>query len=410
MNLYIFNETRRGAVYGVGTYIRELTNALKNKDINIYAVNLLSDKPQIQIDETDGIKQWYFPALIPEQQTIADKEQRSLYFHNVAYLLQLHIQDKKDLIFHLNFPQCESLIEALKEVFDCRIVSVIHFSDWGFTVFDNPKRLRNILNGEQPDSLSENVKKAVEEEKSYYSKTDHCICLSNYMHEILYRDYELDPKKITVIPNGLSDMTDTSATIKLLRQKWNIPLREKIIFFAGRMDEVKGLTYLLEAFKRVLTTYPQCRLVFAGSGDFNKYVQESQDICTKVTYAGLLDTPQLHEWYCLADVGVIPSLFEPFGFVAVEMMMHQLPIVATATSGLNEVLNDSCALKVPLMQYPDKVEIDTDLFAEKILYLLQHPKEARKLGKNGRKRYKEMYTSEIFGKKMMQFYQSIIVG
>jgi glycosyltransferase family 4 len=111
--------------------------------------------------------------------------------------------------------------------------------------------------------------------------------------------------------------------------------------------------------------------------------------------------------YRIADVGVVPSLFEPFGYVPVEMMMHELPIVATATSGLNEVVDESCGLKVPLIVSPDNVEIDTSLLAQKIIYLLQNPKEAKRLGKNGRKRYLEKYSSEVFGKNMIAFYKSL---
>jgi len=406
MTLYIFNETRRGSVFGVGTYIRELTDALKNSTISICVIHLFSDKPYIQTEETDGLKQWYFPAAIPDQRTTNEQEQRERYQLNIVYLLQLYIQDKKELLFHLNFPQCGSLIESLKSAFECRIVSVAHFSEWGFTVFDNLPRLRNILNGGEPDSLSEKVKKSVEEEKTDYVRADHCICLSDYMREVLCRDYGLDTTKISVIPNGLEDHGVLSSK-EALQKKWNISHGEKIILFAGRMDEIKGLSFLIKAFKCVLATYPQCRLVFAGSGDFGKYIQDAQDICMKITYTGLLDKVQLQEWYCLADVGVIPSLFEPFGFVAVEMMMHRLPIVATATSGMNEVLDNTCALKIPLITYPDRVEIDTDLFAEKILYLLQHPKEVRRLAKNGRERYEKRYTSEIFGRQMIRFYQSL---
>lgn len=45
MNLYIFNQNRRGAVFGVGTYIHELVTALKDQNINIFVVNLISDHP-----------------------------------------------------------------------------------------------------------------------------------------------------------------------------------------------------------------------------------------------------------------------------------------------------------------------------------------------------------------------------
>jgi hypothetical protein len=132
MNLYIFNQTRRGAEYGVGTYIRELTVTLKDSDIHVFVVNLTSDKPQIQTEEIDGIKHWYFPSVLSDQRTASNEKQWELYYRNVVYLLQLHIKDKKDLIFHLNFFESGKLAGELKNVFDCRIVTVAHFSGWGF--------------------------------------------------------------------------------------------------------------------------------------------------------------------------------------------------------------------------------------------------------------------------------------
>lgn len=411
MNLYIFNETRRGAVYGIGTYIQELTHALNNTDFNICIIHLISDKPHIMAEKQEGVAHWYFPAPISEYWTTDDAEQRKKYHRNIVYLLQLFIKDQKDLLFHLNFPQGNSLIEELKNAFDsCKIISVSHFSDWGFTVFDNLQRLRNILDEKDSDEFGKQLKRSFAEERSYYEKADHCICLSNYMKDIVCQQYNVDAAKITLIPNGLNNRYITTDNCKLLRNRWNISAKEKIILFAGRMDEIKGLSYLIKAFQCVWQTYPQCRLVIAGAGDFNKYIGESQPICTKITYTGLLDKAQLYEWYSLADIGVVPSLFEPFGFVAVEMMMHQLPMVVTATSGMNEVVDDSCALKIPIVRYPDKVEIDSDLLAEKILYLLLHPKEARQLGRNGRKRYENNFTSEIFGQRMIRFYQSLQSG
>lgn len=407
MNLYIFNETRRGGVFGVGTYIRELTFALKDSYIRICVVNLLSDKPQIQIEEIDGIRQWYFPEPIPDQRTLDIKEQRALYFRNVAYLLQLHIEDKQNLVFHLNYHQNEKLVEELKNAFDCKVISVAHFSDWGFAVFDNLSRLRNILTEEYLDSFGENVRKAVEEEKSHYSKVDHTICLSNYMQKIMCLDYGLDPIKVTVIPNGLSDKANLLNNKRSLRKKWHVQAKEKILLFAGRVDEVKGISYLIKAFREVLKIIPNARLIVAGNGKYDMCLQEGKDICTKITFTGLLERKDLYELYRIADVGVTPSLFEPFGYVPVEMMMHELPIVATATSGLNEVVDESCGLKIPLVVSPDSVEIDTELLAEKIIYLLQHPTEAARLGKNGRKRYLEKYSSQVFGRNMIAFYNSL---
>ncbi len=406
MKVYIFNQTRRGTIFGVGTYIRELTAVLKESNIKVCVVNLISEKPQVQTEKIDGIEHWHFPLALSDQRTTSNEKQWELYYRNVVYLLQLHIKDRNNLIFHLNFFESRKLAEELKRVFDCRTVAVAHFSDWGFTIYDNLPRLRNILNNNDPDSLGESVKKLFKEERSFYLKVDHIICLSNYMENILCRDYGIDAAKIAVISNGLKDKKE-SFDKKALRKKWNIPYREKIILFVGRIDEVKGVIYLIKAFREVLKKYPNCRLIIAGSGDYNVCFQEAKDICTKITFTGLLEKKDLNELYQIADVGVVPSLFEPFGYVAVEMMMHKLPIVATATSGLNEVIDDSCGLKVPITVLPDSVEINTTLLAEKILSLLQHPTEAGRLGKNGRKRFLKNYSSVIFRNNMLQIYKSM---
>ncbi len=407
INLYIINQTSRAAIYGIGTYISELTASLKDSNVNIYVVHLRSNKPEKKPEEIGSIQHFHIPAPINRNTLLDWGQQNDLYYRNVVYLLQLQIKNTDRLIFHLNYNHSDRLAESLKKAFDCKIVTVVHYSNWGFSFYDNLQRLRSILNEEHLDSFGENLKKSVEGEKLFYSSVDHIICLSGYMYEILCRDYQIDPARITVIPNGLADVADAIVDKRLLRKKWNVPLRDKLILFAGRMDTVKGLEYLLKAFRDVLQAYPRCRLVIAGDGVYNKYTKESQDICTRIAYTGLLDKAQLYEWYRLADVGVVPSLFEPFGYVAVEMMMHELPIVATATSGLNEVVDDTCGLKVPIIEHPESVEIDTSLLAQKILYLLQHPAEARKMGKNGRKRYLKEYSSEVFRRNMLELYESL---
>ena len=183
--------------------------------------------------------------------------------------------------------------------------------------------------------------------------------------------------------------------------------KERIILFVGRMEDIKGGHFLVRTFMMVLEDYPESRLMIIGDGNYDLFLRNAKPFFTKITFTGLLNKEDLYELYRLADVGVVPSLFEPFGYVPVEMMMHELPIIATATSGLNEVVDESCALKIPLIVSSDGVEIDVSLLAEKILYLLQNPEEAKRLGKNGRKRYLEKYSSEVFRENMLTFYKSL---
>lgn len=408
MNLYIFNENRRGAVFGIGTYIQELIIALKHSGIRVCVVNLLSEKHQIIQEKIDDVRYWYFPEPIPEVRTTDAQEQRQMYFHNVVYLLRLYITEKKDIVFHLNFPQCGNFVDELKETFKCKIVSVVHFSHWGFVVFDNLTRLRNILKEEQSDSLCKEVKEIFEEDKMFYSKVDRCICLSKYMYKILCQDYELDETKVSIIPNGLSDTPNIdSVSSSILREKWHLQDWEKIVLFAGRIDEVKGIIFLIRAFREVLKECPNTRLVIAGNGNYESCFQELQTICTKVTFTGLLEKKELYEFYRMANVGVVPSLFEPFGYVAVEMMIHALPLVVTETSGLAEVVDDTCGIVVPIVRLPDRIEINVSILAQKIIYLLKHPVDANKLGQGGRGKYLREYASQIFGKNMIQLYTSL---
>jgi len=380
-------------------------NALKN-DINICVINLFAKTHTIETECIDEVNYIH----IPESLYLTD-DLRSVnkYYRNVVCVLKLYITETENLIFHYNYNQGKQLLEEIKKEFSCKIISVIHYMEWSLMIKGNVKYLYEIVNSnkEKLNSFETILVESIEQEKRLYAILDKVICLSEFAKKILQQVYSLHQDKIDVIPNGLSYFPQHTKDIVCLKTKWLLDLDEKIILFVGRMDDVKGLAYLIKAFRSVLSVCPQSRLVIAGDGNFSKYTKDAQDICTKITYTGLLDKAQLHDWYCLADVGVTPSLYEPFGYVAVEMMMHGLPIVATATSGLNEVVDDSCGLKIPLIVHPDRVEIDTDLLAEKILFLLQHPEEHRCLGQNARKRYEAVYSAEIFRRNMIRFYSHL---
>ena len=407
MNLYIFNNKSRGGLYGVGTYVRELVTALRGRGICIHVVHLLCNQSQIERKEIEGISYWYFPEPVSKEWHPLDQEQRKVYSRNIVYLLRYYIKDQEDIVFHLNSYKDESLALELKGAFDCKVITVSHFSDWSSVIHDNPERLRATLQKKKTDEWEDLIRESFNEERTCYAAMDRVISLSNFMRELLCQDYGLNPNRIVVIPNGMNDKAEKGIDQNLLRKKWQLRPEERMILFVGRLDGIKGVRFLIRAFHAVLRKIPYSRLWIVGDGDYQNSFSEANFIFSQITFTGFLDQTSLLELYHLADVGVVPSLFEPFGYVPVEMMMHELPIVATATSGLNEVVDESCALKIPLIVSSDSVEIDTSLLAEKIVYLLQNPEEAKRLGKNGRKRYLEKYSSEVFRKNMLAFYNSL---
>lgn len=410
INLYLFSETRRGGLYGVGSYVRELVAALSGASIRIHVLHLFSEKSRIEKEETEGVSHWYFPRPVSVPDGLDEREARALYGRNLVYLLRLMIRDQENLVFHLNYHDDTDWADELRIAFDCKLVAISHFSDWGFIIFDHLPYLRRCLRQAPESEQEKTVREMAERERTFYGKMDHVICLSEYMRDFFVDEYGLDPQKVYVIPNGLAEGTlaTEGKNKRFLKNKWHLPTREKVVLFVGRLDQIKGIDYLVKAFEKVLTVYPRVRLLIAGNGDYDLCLREGKTTATQIVFTGFLDKDALYELYRLADVGVVPSLFEPFGYVPVEMMMHGLPVVATATSGLNEVVDETCGRKVPLTVTADRVAIDTDRLAEAIVGLLRDPAEARRLGRGGRARYERLYTSEVFGRNMRRFYQEIM--
>jgi glycosyltransferase len=410
MNLYLFNATDSAATYGIGTYLKELTHALDGSGIKIHVVHLHAVRDEFEIVKECNIEYWYVPEVFNQNTFSGSMKKFEDYCRNVIYLLRLQIQDTKGLIFHINYNHYHFFAKELKSVFDCRTVATVHFMRWAFELHGNISKFQTIRDKpESQRSEFENfVLRTYRNESQLYKEVDRVIALTADMKNFLCDGYQIDPDKIAIVPNGIADMCyENDPDRDLLRKKWHIPESESVILFAGRLHPMKGLVFLIRAFRKVLERIPDCRLLIAGSGGYEPYFQEAKEIITRVTFTGLLDKKLLGELYQIADIGVMPSLYEPFGLVAVEMMMHGLPVIASTSSGLNEVIDETSGIKVPIMVSHDKVEIDTDILAEKIIYLLEHPAEAREIGRNGRKRYLKEYSSEVFRRNMLNFYETL---
>lgn len=395
-------------MYGIGTYIKELIESIGNDVIYLTVIHL-HDEPVIKMEETDGIRYWHIPDTIETVPYLNYEAHYKQYYRNIIYLIQLYMPVAERLVFHINYAQDKSLAEILKKTFDCKLVFTIHCLSWSFSLSGNITQFRQILTTQGTsldDSFKKSITEAYQKEKNFFEKMDRIICLSDNTQKIIQDDYQIKPDKLTVLYNGLTD-NKPIAKKTILRQKYHIP-DIPVILFAGRLDNIKGLAYVLRAFKIVLNTQPHCHMIIAGNGTFDTYMKECEDIWMHVTWTGLIDKNKLYDLYFVADIGIMPSLHEQCSYVAIEMMMHGVPLIASTSTGLCEMVEDGVTgLHIPVVEHPDKVEIDSDLLAEKMLYLLQNPEETKKMGKNARKRYEEKYSSKIFRKNMLEFYRSL---
>jgi glycosyltransferase len=407
-SIYIFNRKRRAAEYGIGTYINELTTELKNTGLYVSVINLDAERSEFVIEEQEGIQNWYIPSN-SNSSSVSYNDYNSV----IIAFMQLYIRNTENLIFQLNFMEGYPFAQRLRETFDCKLLLVVHYMGWSFTLNGNLSRMREILGqpeNEVTNSIEKKVLNSVKEERKLLEYVDHIVCLADYAREILCRDYGIKADKVTVVNNGLSDKAKSlmCGERSELKEKYKIDTDEKIILYAGRLDEMKGVSYLIKAFRKVLEHEPNCRLWIAGDGAYNPLFREAEGIWSKLCFTGQVSREQLFELYQIADIGVMPSIFEPFGYVAVEMMICGLPVVATATSGLDEIVEDRITgFKVGLISENQTTAVDVGMLAQKLIYLLHSPEERERMGRNGRKRYLDSYCASMMGRKMEKCYRKL---
>ena len=206
MNLYLFNDADSAAVYGIGTYIRELTYALDASDINLHIVHLHSVRLRFEIEKKNDIEYWYIPEVRYDNSSINAIQEIEDYYKNVIYLFQLYIKDRKNLIFQFNYNNCYSLARDLKSIFHCKTVAVIHYTKWQLQLHGNRLRIRSIKakSDNQRDSFEQMMYTSYEYENALFREVNRVIALSQHMRDTLISEYQLDPNKISVIPNGVN--------------------------------------------------------------------------------------------------------------------------------------------------------------------------------------------------------------
>ena len=173
-----------------------------------------------------------------------------------------------------------------------------------------------------------------------YESTE-VIVNSNYMKRELQRLFGLPFEKINVVPNGVN-ITNYSGIERDydFRRRYAMD-NEKIILFMGRLVYEKGIQYLIGAMPKILERYHDAKLVIAGKGgmiDELKKEAYNLGIANKVCFAGYLNGKEVGKMYKAADISVFPSTYEPFGIVALEAMLAEIPVVVSDIGGLNEIV------------------------------------------------------------------------
>jgi glycogen(starch) synthase len=153
-----------------------------------------------------------------------------------------------------------------------------------------------------------------------------------------------------VIPNGIDPLErQPVGDLRALRARYAAP-DERIVLLTGRLVHEKGFQLALDALPEVLERVGGVRYLVAGAGPYRTELERQAQrlgLTEHGAFLGWIDDELLHALYRIADLCVVPSLYEPFGLVALEAMASGCPCIVSDTGGLREVApNDDVALRL----------------------------------------------------------------
>ena len=172
-------------------------------------------------------------------------------------------------------------------------------------------------------------------------RADAVITCSHYMRGHVADVFGIDEARVDVIPNGI-DPDDLVAVDDLaaLRARFAAP-GERLVLLIGRLVYEKGFQVALDALPAVIERLPDVRFLVAGSGTHELQLREQAErlgLMEHGTFLGWIGDDVLHSLYRIADLCVVPSLYEPFGIVALEAMASGVPCIVADTGGLREIV------------------------------------------------------------------------
>lgn len=346
-------------VGGLGRHVADLLPALARRGLEIHLVTPRWDAKLPPYEHVNGLH--IHRAELPEAHyadIYEESEAICAALRDVgAGILERHVP--VDVIHNHDWLTAAAAI-VLKHQFKVPLIATIHATERG--------RGR----GELGSAMAYRINDA--EWKLTYEAW-RVICCTQYMAHEIESYLNTPPNKIDVIPNGVDvtpfvtlDAEDLSA----FRARYALP-SEKLVVSVGRLVDEKGMQVLVRAAPEVLAAVPETKFVIAGKGPQADYLAGLVDelgLQGKVLLAGFISDEDRNRLYKTAQCAVFPSLYEPFGIVALEAMAARVPVVVSEVGGLGEIIQHA---ETGITVYPN----NPASCAWGIIHTLQHPEWAQ---------------------------------
>lgn len=194
--------------------------------------------------------------------------------------------------------------------------------------------------------------------KDIMMNTKKIIGVSNYINNTFYNFLKsnINVNKFEVLNNCVDHekfrIEFSEEDIRGLKEKYEIKEKDKIVLFTGRLNEEKGVRELLKAFKKI--KFEDAKLMIVGSYYFaSKMLSEyeielkglAKDLEDKIIFTGYVEYSEISKIYSLADVVVIPSIWDdPAPLTVIETLTKGKPLITTYSGGIPEYADTNSAI------------------------------------------------------------------
>lgn len=310
-------------VGGLGRAVYDLSRHLVSQGIEVHVLTG-ADNSVAKQEHIDGVHVHRLPTFVPAEQ-----------------------EDFMQWVFQLNL----AMVDAVEELRRNGLrADVIHAHDWlvGWAAIELKQRLSiplittiHALEHGRHQGIHTPLQHRIHEcERVLTEASDRVIVCSHYMGNEVRRLFHVASEKLTVIHNGVEARMAHQVENQDIRQQLSLG-DGPILFFVGRLVREKGAHLLVEAVARLVHAYPDLQLVIAGRGPLLEDLKQTaaqKGVAHHVRFLGFVDDERRNQLFRLADVAVFPSLYEPFGIVALEAMSFGTPLVVSDTGGLREIV------------------------------------------------------------------------
>ena len=236
-------------------------------------------------------------------------------------------------------------------------------------------------------------------------ESNRVIVCSHSMKDEICNHFNIPADKVDVIPNAIDPTKyHTSADRGSVRQRFGVGWGEKMVLCVGRLVPQKGIEYFIRAIPKIAQRFPEAKYIIVGEGwsrDILEAEARASGYAHKIRFTGFASDQDVIDLMSSADVLVVPSIYEPFGIVALEGMATGVPVVASQVDGLAEIIDHE---RTGIFVFPRSPE-SIAWGIERVLSDYDH---AKWLTENAKEKLHKAYSWEAVAMKTVEVYKKVV--